>query len=197
MARRTGGSYCGWGTWRACMNRARAALAILAMLTLSHRAAADALRTEDQVKTTVAALRGHWSFHGSVSDSASKASSALTVVMDCRPAALGAAVSCALSGQVAGAGQIAAAMVIGFNVSDQRVYWMEISSTGEYHTHRGSWHGNTIEFEPLLTPSEHGTSTELFQLSFPSPGNLLLKSTTTSAEGSSTIEATAQRRPKP
>ena len=179
------------------MTRACAVLTIFVTLAQPSGRAFAEPRDEDHVKGTVAALKGHWSFHGSVTDSVTKTPAVLTVLMDCRPAALGAAVACALSGQVAGAGPIAAAMVIGFNPSDQRVYWMEISSTGEFHTHRGAWRGNAIEFEPLVTPSERGSSTELFQLTFSSADNLLLKSTTTGADGSSTIEATAQRRAKP
>jgi hypothetical protein len=55
-----------------------------------------------------------------------------------------------LSERLTGIGPIAPAAVVGYNPDDHRVYWMEISSTGEYHAHRGSWKADTIEFEPLV-----------------------------------------------
>lgn len=153
-------------------------------------------REVEAVTKTVAAFVGHWSFRGSVTESGSTTHAALTATMDCKAAVSGTAVACALSAQVAGA-PVSAAMLIGFNAADQRVYWMEISSNGEYHAHRGSWRGNTVEFEPLVTPAEHGESTERFEIGFPSEGTMQLKSTTSTTDGSSTIEATARRRAPP
>jgi hypothetical protein len=57
--------------------------------------------------------------------------------------------------------------------------------------------GIRIAFEPLVTPAEHGASTETFEVRFPSKGILRLKSTTATTHGSSTIEATAQGRAWP
>jgi hypothetical protein len=173
-------------------NRTLRTLTLLAALTHSGELVRAADAPEKAVKTTVAAFAGHWSFRGSVTELGSATAAPLTATMDCKSAVSGAAVACVLSAQVAGA-PVSAAMLIGFNAADQRVYWMEISSTGEYHAHRGSWRGKSVEFEPLVTPAERGSSTELLEVAFPSAGTLLLKSTTTTPDGSSTIDATAHR----
>jgi hypothetical protein len=185
-------------SYRASMrsNRALHTLTLLAVLTPCELVGAEAKPPVDDVKKTVAAFAGHWSFHGSVTESGSTASAILTAVMDCKSAVSGTAVACSLSAKV-DVSTITAAILIGFNGADGRVYWMEISSTGEYHAHRGRWRGDTIEFEPLVTPAEHGSSTETLQVAFPSKGTLRLKSTTATTDASSTIEATALRRATP
>jgi hypothetical protein len=179
------------------LNRTLRTLTFLAVLTpCGALLRATPAPPDDGVKKTVAAFAGHWAFRGSVTESGSTSAAALTAVMDCKPAVSSAAVACSLSAQVADT-PVAAAMLIGFNAADRRVYWMEISSTGEYHAHRGSWRGDTVEFEPLVTQAEHGSSMETLQVAFPSKGTLQLRSTTTTTDGSSTIEATAVRRAMP
>ena len=173
-------------------NRTGLTLIVLAALAYTAELAGAQSAVGDNVKRTAAAFAGHWSFHGSVTEPGSTTAVALTAVMDCKPAVSGAAVACSLSAKVAGS-PVTAAMVIGFNAADQRVYWMEISSSGEYHAHRGSWRGDTVEFEPLVTQTEHGSSTERLQVAFPSTGTLILRSTTTTTDGASTIEARATR----
>jgi hypothetical protein len=58
--------------------------------------------------------------------------------IDCRFAVLGAAVPCTLSGKVANSGPIEAATIVGYDADEQIVHWMKISSTGEYHDHKGN-----------------------------------------------------------
>src|SRR5262245_31132604 len=102
-----------------------------------------------EVARTVEALSGHWTFTGEGTDSSGGKPASTTRPLDGRKAALGAAVSFTLSGKMAGFGPFEAATIVGFNADDSRVYWMEISSTGEYHTHLGRWIGDTIDFDPL------------------------------------------------
>jgi hypothetical protein len=167
------------------------AAAIAATIAGATAHATDELSND--TRKTVAALLGRWTLRGTVIDSSSNAPAAVTVTMDCRSAARGVAVSCALSGRIAGIGPIGAAAVAGYNADDRRVYWMEISSTGEYHAHRGAWTGATITFEPLLFVQQGVSSTETFSLAFPGVGTMLLRSTTTTPGGSSTIEVKGQR----
>src|SRR5689334_12414968 len=101
-----------------------------------------------EVKRTVDAFAGRWSFVGIDLEPGAKAAAKLTMKIDCKRAALGAAVNCTIAGQSAG-GRIEAAAVIGYSPDEKVVRWMEISSTAEYHDHRGVWKGSTIEFEPL------------------------------------------------
>lgn len=159
--------------------------------------AAQGTAPPPEVARTVEVLSGHWTLTGEGSDSSGGKPAAITMTFDCRKAALGAAVSCMLSGKMAGFGPIEAATIVGFNADDSRVYWMEISSTGEYHTHLGRWTGDTIDFDPLTFTAGGVSNTETFSVRFPSKGRFVLKSTTKTPQGSSTVEGTATRRTAP
>lgn len=150
-----------------------------------------------EVARTVEAMSGHWTFTGEATDSSGGKPAAITMTFDCQRAALGAAVSCMLRGKMAGFGPIEAATIVGFNADDSRVYWMEISSTGEYHTHMGRWIGDTIDFDPLTFTAGGASNTEMFSVRFPSKGRFVLKSTTKTSQVSSTVEGTATRRAAP
>ena len=81
-------------------------------------------------------------------EAGAKSPAPVDATMDCKPAALGAAVHCIIAAQVADT-KIGAATVIGYSPDEHVVRWMEISSTGEYHDHRGTWERDMIAFEPL------------------------------------------------
>jgi hypothetical protein len=142
----------------------------------------------------VDALVGHWSLDGSDAEPGGKEGLKITAEMDCRVAALGVAIACTLSGNVSGSGPIEAATIVGYDPEERIVHWMEISSTGEYHDHRGKWNGQTIAFEPLVYSCSSKKCTERFSLSFPSANIFILNSVTETAEGRSTIRGTAKRR---
>jgi Protein of unknown function (DUF1579) len=146
-----------------------------------------------EVKKTVDALVGHWTLHGSDAEAGGKKPLKITAEVDCRVAALGAAIACDLKGNVSGSGPIEAATIVGYDPEERIVHWMEISSTGEYHDHRGKWIGQTITFEPLVYVCSGKKCTETFTLSFPSANTFILKSVTETAEGRSTITGTAKK----
>jgi len=146
-----------------------------------------------EVKKTVNALAGRWHFEGTDSEPRAAVPQRVVMEIDCRQAALGTAVACTLTGSMAGFGPLEAAAIVGYNQDEHLVHWMEISSTGEYHDHRGKWQGDRIEFEPLIYKALGKKSTERFALTFPSSGRLVLKSVTETAEGISTITGTATR----
>lgn len=87
-----------------------------------------------------------------------------------------------------------AAAVIGYNPDEKVVRWMEISSTGEYHDHRGAWKGSDIEFEPLPYSISGATATEYLRVGFPAPGRLTLHSVTETAKGKSVLDCIGRRR---
>lgn len=167
--------------------------AILAPLTPAR--AAEPVQGEGDVKRTVAALAGQWTFNGTVAEGPSRAPFEIT--MTCTPAVFETAVSCALAGRLPGVESMQASALIGYNADDGHVYWMEISSTGEYHAHRGVWRGDTIQFEPLTFTARGASSTETLSIRVPAPGTLVLKSTTTSGADTSTIDATATLKAAP
>lgn len=151
-------------------------------------------RPPSDVKRTVDALVGQWRFEGNDVEPGVKEQLKVTMAFDCRLAALGAAVACTLSGDVANSGPIEAASIVGYDADEQIVHWMEISSTGEFHDHRGKWKGEMIAFEPLVYTSAGKKCTETFTLSFPSAGTFVLKSVTQTPAGLSTITGIAKRR---
>ncbi len=144
------------------------------------------------VKKTVAAFAGHWVLTGTNSEPGAKAPARVKAVIDCKSAALGAAVNCLIGADVSGS-HIEAATVIGYSPDEHVVRWMEISSTGEYHDHRGTWHGTEIGFEPLTYTAAGAKMTEYLRIAFPSPGKMILKSTTRTNDGPSRLELTGTR----
>ena len=95
-----------------------------------------------EVKKTVDAFAGHWTLNGSATEPDAKTASPVRATMDRKSAALGAAVNCRIGADVSGS-CIEAAAVIGYSSDERSVRWMEISSSGEYHNHRGPWSGET------------------------------------------------------
>jgi len=107
----------------------------------------DAPPLPPDVRKTVDTFAGHWVLTGTSSEPGGKAPVPVKAVMDCKLAALGAAVNCLIRADVSG-NHVEAATVIGYSPDERVVRWMEISSTGEYHDHRGIWQGTGIGFEP-------------------------------------------------
>jgi hypothetical protein len=166
-------------------------LAMVTTLYAEDSAEAPAMPVE--VKKTVDSLAGHWIFDGSDTEPGAKQSAKVTMVIDCKPAALGAAVACTLVGQIAGIGPVEAASVVGYSPDERLVHWMEISSTREYHDHKGPWKENAVEFEPLPYTISGRKNIENFRISFPSPGILVLRAVTQTPDGRSILEGTAKR----
>ena len=145
-----------------------------------------------EVKKTVDAFVGHWILTGTDLEPGATAPAAVNGTMDCKSAALGAALSCLIAADISGA-RIEAATVIGYSPDDHLVRWMEISSTGEYHDHHGQWRGDRIVFEPLTYTVGGAKMTESFAVSFASSDRMHWKVTTKMLEGESRLELTGAR----
>jgi hypothetical protein len=145
-----------------------------------------------EVRKTVDAFAGHWTMTGTDLEPGAKEPLPVKVTIDCKPAALGAAVNCLFAAAVSDS-HIEAAAIIGYSPDEHVVRWMEISSTGEYHDHHGSWKGNAIEFEPLTYTVEGAKMTEYFTPSFPSPGKMVWKWITETSAGKSRVDLTGTR----
>jgi hypothetical protein len=154
---------------------------------------AQAPTVPKEVRMTVESLAGHWTFHGTDVETGAHEPATVAMEFDCQSAALGRAVVCRLTGNVSGFGQIEAASVVGYNPEEKLVHWMEISSTEEYHDHKGPWEENGIGFEPLVCTVAGKKCTETFSLAFPSPDKMILKSVTKTPAGASRIEGIAIR----
>jgi hypothetical protein len=149
--------------------------------------------TPPEIKKTVDAFVGRWVLTGTSTEAGAKAPVKFEMTLDCKRAALGAAVTCSFAGQMPGVGPIEASAVIGYDPEEKVVRWMEISSTGKYHDHRGRWKNNEIEFEPLGYSVSGKKATEYLRIAFPASGKLTLTSTTQTPEGKSVLECTGDR----
>ncbi|HEX5207509.1 MAG TPA: hypothetical protein VFW10_06905 [Steroidobacteraceae bacterium] len=95
--------------------------------------------------------------------------------------------TCLIAADISGT-RIEAATVIGYSPDEHLVRWMEISSTGEYHDHRGPWNGDQITFEPLTYTVAGVTMTEYFSVSFLSAGKMTWRAITKTREGESRLD---------
>jgi hypothetical protein len=153
---------------------------------------ADGTPVPPEVKRTVDAFAGHWTLSGTDREPGVTTPAAVDATMECKAAALNAAVTCLIAADVSGT-RIEAATVIGYSPDEHLVRWMEISSTGEYHDHHGRWNGNQITFEPLSYTAAGERMTEYFSLSFASADRMIWKATTKTPAGESRLELTATR----
>src|ERR1700751_4112338 len=126
-----------------------AATLMVALLPLRVHAQSKESANPPKNKKTVDALVGHWTITGTDTEPGDKAPVKFELTLDCQRTALGAAVTCGFAGKLPNVGPIEAAAVIGYSPDEQVVRWMEISSTGEYHDHRGRWQSDELEFKPL------------------------------------------------
>ena len=161
---------------------------MLAWAIAAHAQNESAPKAPPEIKKTVDAFVGHWILAATDQEPGSQKPVRFRVTIDCKRASLGAAVRCVIAGRIPGAGKVEAAAVIGYSPDEQRVRWMEISSTGEYHDHKGQWNGDTIEFEPLPYTVSGAAATEYLSIRFPSPSHQMLRSVTETAAGKSIVE---------
>ena len=153
---------------------------------------ASAPPSSPELRKTVLAFVGHWTLTGTDYEPGTANPAPVQGTLDCKSAALGAAVTCLIVADVAKS-RVEAAAVIGYSIDERVVHWMEISSTGEYHDHRGPWKDGQIVFEPLTYEAAGLQMTEYFSLSFPSAGKMTWTATTKASEGESRLELTASR----
>ena len=169
-----------------------AVLMITLLPSIVHPQSSESANTA-MIKKTVDAFVGHWVISGTDMEPGSKAPVKFELTLDCKRTALGAAVVCAFAGKLPNVGPIEAAAVIGYSPDEQLVRWMEISSTGEYHDHKGRWNSDEIEFEPLEYSVSGNKATEYLRIGFPATGNLTLSSVTETSDGKSVLECTGTR----
>jgi hypothetical protein len=172
---------------RATFTVCRCLVTVVIVLTPPLAAQGTGTLPVSEVKKTVDAFAGHWTLTGTDVEPGAKNPAPVKAIVDCKPAALGAAVNCLIAADMSGT-HVEAATVVGYSPDEGVVRWMEISSTGEYHDHRGPWNGNQIQFEPLTYTVSGAKMTEHFAASFPAPGKMIWKWRVDTGDGTSRIE---------
>jgi hypothetical protein len=171
----------------------RALLAIVLLATTLGARAERGPPPAREIKKTVDTFVGHWTLTGTNAEPDTKVPASVKATIDCKPQVFGAAVSCLIAADVSGT-RIEAVTIIGFSPDENGVRWMEISSTGEFHNHRGVWKGNEIQFEPLSYTVSGEKMTEHFSVRFPSADKMLFTAITQTSTGTSRLELTGTRR---
>lgn len=168
-------------------------VAFLAALPLALHGQNKGTTTPPEVKRTVESFLGNWTQTGTDTEPNSKTPSHFTGTLDCESAALGVAVNCRLVNDGSDGVRVEMACVIGYSPEERLVRLMEISSSGSYHDHKGTWMGDKIQFEPLTYSLAGKKVTEYFTISFPSPDKMVVRSVVETAEGKSTMEVIGTR----
>jgi hypothetical protein len=148
-----------------------------------------------EVAKTVDAFLGHWTMTGTYLEARTGPVASLTSRMDCELTGLGKAVTCHVVTVGSDGSRVELTSIVGYSPDEKLVRLMEISSSGSYHDHRGRWHGDRIEFEPLSYSVSGRRTTEHFSIAIPSAGKMTIQSVEVGAQGKSTTELAGSRVP--
>jgi hypothetical protein len=119
-----------------------------------------------ELKKTVDAFAGRWSFDGTLTLPDGK-SKALTSKLTCSKVANGKAVSCLEEGHAADLGPSQSAFLIGYDTFGKRVHFMAITSDEAVHDHPCTWTSERdLTCEPLKGGMNGAPITEQFVVSF-------------------------------
>jgi hypothetical protein len=155
---------------------------LLALSSLSTRAGAEGNPPPPEMKKTVDAFAGHWTFTGTLTLPDGK-SKPLKTRLTCTKAAGGKAVSCTEDTEVVGLGPMHAAYLVGYDTFSKRVHFMAITSDEAVHDHPCSWKDeHELACEPLKAGMMGKAITEEFAVSFDGNG-AAIKATVTLSEG--------------
>jgi carbon monoxide dehydrogenase subunit G len=119
-----------------------------------------------ELKKTVDAFAGTWSYDGTVTMPGAKPVKA-PIEMACKKGALGKAVACTFSGNIPGSGPLEASLLVGYDTFHKNVHFMAMTSDEEVHDHVCNWRSATdLVCEPLKGGLMGDEVTEDFSLTF-------------------------------
>jgi hypothetical protein len=169
----------------------RSAVLVSALILSTAAAAADnpaAAPAPPEVQKTVDAFAGKWTYQATLSAPGMPAPAPAKFMIECSKTALGAAVNCAVKGEITGLGPLEMGCLAGYDAGEKVVHFMVISSAGEYHHHKGTWKDDkTLQFEPLKFKNHGQDATEDFGFTWTGPNAMSFKSVVTNADGSKEV----------
>jgi hypothetical protein len=119
-----------------------------------------------EMKRTVDAFAGRWTFTGTITLPDGK-SAPVKTKLTCTKAAGGKAVSCVEDGEVTGLGPMHAAYLVGYDTFSKRVHFMAMTSDEAVHDHPCTWTSeHQLTCEPLKGGMNGQAITEEFTVSF-------------------------------
>ncbi len=135
-----------------------------------------------EMKKTVDAFAGRWTFAGTMTLPDGK-SAPIKDRLTCTKAAGGKAVSCIEEGDVVGLGPSHGAFLIGYDTFGKRVHFMAMTSDEAVHDHQCSWkEGRQLACDPLKGGMNGQAVTEEFTVSFDG-GSAVIKVAVTLPDG--------------
>ena len=119
-----------------------------------------------ELKKTVDAFAGTWSYDGTVTMPGAKPVKT-PIEMACKKGALGKAVACSFSGNIPGSGPLEASLLVGYDTFHKNVHFMAMTSDEEVHDHVCNWRSATeLVCDPLKGGLMGDEITEDFSLTF-------------------------------
>jgi hypothetical protein len=139
-----------------------------------------------EVKKTVDAFAGNWTFDGTVT-LPGKAPAAVHETFDCRKVAGGTAVACTGKAEMKGMGSMEDVALVAWDVAGKVVRFVGASPM-DFHDHRCTWKDDkTLACEPLSLTAEGQPATVDLNVSFADAKNVSIVETTTFKDGSKLV----------
>ena len=160
----------------------RRSIAIVFFLCTAIPVPAQERPDPSQVRRTVAALVGTWSGRMTAVGQDDPPET-FPWTMECKEIALGAGVSCTMSGK-SSTGPVAQSCLVAFDPVAKAVHAMCVTSMGEVHDHDGQWvDDRTIEFSPLAGTIMDEPTLKTMRWTFPDARTIETRTLITLADG--------------
>jgi len=163
------------------------------LLLVSSVAVAQEGAAPPEVKKTVDALVGNWSTDMTMT-APGQAPVKFQGTWECKPIAGGGAAECSLSTEVPGLGRMEETDLWGYDPETKSVHIMTWNNMGEVHDHRGAWTDDkTMSLTHSATAGGKPVE-ETFRFEFPGKNEMRFKYTSTTADGTTTLEGHGTRK---
>src|SRR5262245_23958188 len=138
-----------------------------------------------EVKKTVDAFTGTWTFDGNLTMPGAAAPVKVKETFTCKKVAGGRVVSCTGSAKVPGMGKMEDVALVTYDAEGKKVRFVGMNSMGEVHDHACTWKDDkSLGCEPLHITAMGAPATVTLEMSWTDPKNAKLNETTTMKDGS-------------
>lgn len=153
--------------------------------TADKKAPAAPAAPPPEVKKTVDAFVGSWTFEGNVMLPGAKAPIKATETITCRAAAGGRAAACTGKANVPGLGALEDDALVTYDAEAKNVRFVGMDSMGEVHDHICAWKDDkSLACQTLNVTVQGQPATVEFNMTFPSAKECTFNETTTLKDGS-------------
>ncbi len=141
-----------------------------------------------EVKKTVDAFVGTWTFDGNLTLPGGAAPVKVKETFTCKKVAGGRVVSCSGSAKVPGMGKMEDVALVTYDAEGKKVRFVGMNSMGEVHDHMCTWKDDkSLGCEPLRVTAMGAPATVTLEMSWSDPKTVKMNETTTMKDGSKMI----------